>query len=135
MHITHFCPAAELSKLLQYIDGDVSNKQHPAKAKICSDDTTCNAVLQGRKRVLKRDFKQKRDADWEEQPNRAQNWGSQELTNPAFNEYYKAQVPASSVLLGYCIPHAVSTAAAAAKSLAFCAVSMWQNDFCACICT
>ena len=47
--------------------------------------------MQGGKRVLKRDFKQKRDANWEEQPNRAQNWGELELKNPDFEEYYKAQ--------------------------------------------
>ena len=41
--------------------------------------------------MLKRDFKQKREANWEEQPNRAQNWGELELKNPDFEEYYKAQ--------------------------------------------
>ncbi len=57
--------------------------------------------MQGGKRVLKRDFKQKREANWEEHPNRAQNWGELELKNPDFEEYYKAQacdlrlVPAS----------------------------------------
>ena len=49
------------------------------------------ASVQGGKRVLKRDFKQKREANWEEQPNRAQNWGELELKNPDFEEYYKAQ--------------------------------------------
>lgn len=41
--------------------------------------------------MLKRDFKQKRDANWEGEPNRAQNWGEIELKNPDFEQYYKAQ--------------------------------------------